>query len=42
MAQKSNGWGVYERILDSNTHLIGKKNTQKIESKHLIPKLKMA
>jgi insertion element IS1 protein InsB len=28
-------WSAYERILDPNTHLIGKKNTQKIESKHL-------
>ena len=28
-------WGAYERILDPDTHLIGKKNTQKIERKHL-------
>nr|WP_318656002.1 IS1 family transposase [Pseudanabaena yagii] len=28
-------WGAYERILDPHTHLIGKKNTQKIERKHL-------
>ena len=27
--------GAYERILDPHTHLIGKKNTQKIERKHL-------
>ena len=28
-------WGAYERILDPDTHLIGKRNTQKIERKHL-------
>lgn len=28
-------WGAYERILDKESHHIGKKNTQKIERKHL-------
>ena len=28
-------WGAYERHLDSETHVIGKRNTQKIERKHL-------
>ena len=28
-------WGAYERNLDSEQHIIGKKNTQKIEPKHL-------
>ena len=28
-------WGAYERHLDANTHIIGKKNTQKIERKNL-------
>ncbi len=31
----TDAWGAYERILDPHTHLIGKKNTQKIERKHL-------
>jgi insertion element IS1 protein InsB len=31
----TDAWGAYERILDPNTHLIGKQNTQKIERKHL-------
>jgi insertion element IS1 protein InsB len=31
----TDAWGAYERILEPNTHLIGKKNTQKIERKHL-------
>jgi insertion element IS1 protein InsB len=31
----TDAWGAYERILDPDTHLIGKKNTQKIERKHL-------
>ena len=29
------GWGAYERNLESNEHSIGKQNTQKIENKHL-------
>ena len=28
-------WGAYERNLDPEQHIIGKKNTQKIERKHL-------
>jgi insertion element IS1 protein InsB len=28
-------WGVYERHLDSEKHVIGKQNTQTIERKHL-------
>ena len=28
-------WGAYERILDNESHHIGKRNTQKIERKHL-------
>lgn len=28
-------WGAYERNLDAGAHEIGKKNTQKIERKHL-------
>ena len=31
----TDAWGAYERILDPSSHLIGKKNTQKIERKHL-------
>lgn len=31
----TDAWVAYERILDPHTHLIGKKNTQKIERKHL-------
>jgi len=31
----TDAWGAYERILDPDTHLIGKQNTQKIERKHL-------
>jgi len=31
----TDAWGAYERILDPHTHLLGKKNTQKIERKHL-------
>ncbi|MBD2179303.1 hypothetical protein H6F42_20475 [Pseudanabaena sp. FACHB-1998] len=31
----TDAWGAYERILDPSTYLIGKKNTQKIERKHL-------
>jgi len=28
-------WGAYERHLDTEQHMIGKRNTQKIERKHL-------
>ena len=28
-------WGAYERLLPKKKHTIGKKNTQKIERKHL-------
>ena len=28
-------WGAYERHLDAEQHVIGKRNTQKIERKHL-------
>ncbi len=28
-------WGAYERHIDSNKHEVGKRNTQKIERKHL-------
>lgn len=28
-------WGAYERHLDAEKHVIGKKNTQRIERKHL-------
>lgn len=31
----TDAWGGYERILDPDTHVIGKENTQKIERKHL-------
>ena len=31
----SDGWGAYERHLDAAIHMIGKRNTQKIERKHL-------
>ena len=31
----TDAWGGYERILDANTHVISKQNTQKIERKHL-------
>jgi insertion element IS1 protein InsB len=31
----TDGWGAYERKLDSNQHQVGKANTQKIERKHL-------
>lgn len=31
----TDGWGAYERNLESNKHLVGKQNTQKIENKHL-------
>jgi insertion element IS1 protein InsB len=29
------GWGAYERHLEADTHTVGKRNTQKIERKHL-------
>jgi insertion element IS1 protein InsB len=28
-------WGAYDRGLSSNEHIVGKRNTQKIERKHL-------
>jgi insertion element IS1 protein InsB len=31
----TDAWGAYQRILDPQIHLIGKKNTQKIERKYL-------
>ncbi len=31
----TDGWGAYERKLDSNQHQVSKANTQKIERKHL-------
>ena len=31
----TDAWGAYERILEPHIHPIGKKNTQKIERKHL-------
>jgi insertion element IS1 protein InsB len=31
----SDGWGAYLRHLDSSMHTVGKRNTQKIERKHL-------
>jgi insertion element IS1 protein InsB len=31
----SDGWGAYLRCLESSRHTVGKRNTQKIERKHL-------
>ena len=31
----TNGWGAYKHHLDSSLHFPGKRNTQKIERKHL-------
>jgi insertion element IS1 protein InsB len=31
----SDGWGAYMRQLESSRHTVGKRNTQKIERKHL-------
>lgn len=31
----TDGWGAYERHIDSAQHHVGKEHTQKIESKHL-------
>jgi insertion element IS1 protein InsB len=31
----TDGWGAYQRHLDSNQHRVGKANTQRIERKHL-------
>lgn len=31
----TDGWGAYERHLDASLHSVGKRNTQKIERKHL-------
>lgn len=30
----TDGWGAYERHLEADKHEVGKRNTQKIESKH--------
>jgi insertion element IS1 protein InsB len=31
----TDGWGTYERHLDTDQHRVGKDKTQKIESKHI-------
>src|SRR5262245_42503911 len=31
----TDGWGAYERHIDTEQHHVGKENTQKIESKHI-------
>jgi len=31
----TDGWGAYQRHLEPHTHSVGKRNTQKIERKHL-------
>jgi insertion element IS1 protein InsB len=31
----TDGWGAYERHIDTAKHQVGKENTQKIESKHI-------
>ena len=31
----TDGWGVYERHIDTEQHHVGKEHTQKIESKHI-------
>ena len=31
----TDGWGTYERHIEAEKHRVGKKNTQKIESKHI-------
>ena len=31
----TDGWGTYERHLDTEHHVVGKEYTQKIESKHI-------
>jgi insertion element IS1 protein InsB len=31
----TDGWGAYERHIDTERHHVGKENTQKIESKHI-------
>ena len=31
----SDGWGAYQRHLEADTHSVGKRNTHKIERKHL-------
>jgi insertion element IS1 protein InsB len=31
----TDGWGAYERHIDTEQHHVGQENTQKIESKHL-------
>src|SRR5215475_12429909 len=31
----TDGWGAYERHIDTDKHRVGKEHTQKIESKHI-------
>jgi insertion element IS1 protein InsB len=31
----TDGWGAYERHVEAEKHIVGKENTQKIESKHI-------
>lgn len=31
----TDGWGAYERHIEASLHTVGKRNTQKIERKHL-------
>lgn len=31
----TDGWGTYQRHLDKSKHVVGKRNTQKIENKHI-------
>jgi insertion element IS1 protein InsB len=31
----TDGWGAYERHIDTEQHHVGQENTQKIERKHL-------
>ena len=31
----TDGWGAYERHVETEQHTVGKANTQKIESKHI-------
>ena len=34
-------WGAYERHLEAEKHVIGKRNTQKIERKHLTLRIRI-
>ena len=38
----TDGWGAYERHLESSLHTVGKRNTQKIERKHLTLRTRIA